>query len=169
MRCVAAWLLFLASAPVAADPFSRSTPGEVVVTHLELDLRVSFAPRELAGRVELQLARSAPGQRQDLVLDTKDLHIDSVTGAGTDGRLTPLAFSLGPADPVLGSALRVTLPPGVNTVRVSYRAGRDADALQWLDGRQTRNGRPFLYSQSGTIHARSWIPVQDSPALRFTW
>ena len=164
MKQLAAWFLLLACAPAAAaDPFSRSTPADVAVTHMNLELRVSFASRELAGRVALQLVRSAPAQRQELILDTKDLQIGTVMGAGADDRFVPLAFSLGPADPVLGSALRITLPPGVAKVRVDYRAGREADALQWLAGPQTRNGRPFLYTQSGTIHARSWIPVQDSP------
>ncbi len=162
-------LLALAAAPAAADPFSRSNPAEVAVTHLELDLRVGLDPRELAGRVALRLARSAPGRTQALVLDTRDLQIEAVSGAGPGGRAAPLAFSLGPADPVLGAALSITLPPGVETVLVDYRAGRKAQALQWLDGRQTRSGQPFLYTQSGTIHARSWIPLQDSPAVRFTW
>ncbi len=169
MSVAIASLLVLACAPAAADPFSRSNPAQVVVTHMDLDLRVDFAPRDLTGRVVLKLARSAPGQPQELVLDTKDLQIEAVAGARQGGRLAPLAFSSGAADPVLGSALSIALPPGVETVRVDYRAGRHADALQWLDGRQTRNGRPFLYTQSGTIHARSWIPLQDSPALRFTW
>jgi aminopeptidase N len=162
-------LLFLAYAPAAADPFSRSTPAQVAVTHLDLDLRVGFAPRELSGRVLLSLARSAPGESQELVLDTKDLRIDAVAGVGPDGHSIPLAFALGEADPVLGAALSIALPPGVQTVRVDYRAGAHADALQWLEGRQTRSGLPFLYTQSGTIHARSWIPLQDSPAVRFTW
>jgi aminopeptidase N len=164
-----ACLMVLACAPAVADPFSRSNPAEVTVTHVELDLRVSFTPKELTGRVVLHLARSEPGKRQELVLDTKDLRIEAVAGARKGRRFSRLEFRLGPSDPVLGSALSITLPPGVERVRIGYRAGRDADALQWLDGRQTRDGRPFFYTQSGTIHARSWIPIQDSPALRFTW
>jgi len=169
MQLVIASLVALACAAEARDPFSRSTPAQVVVTHMDLDLRVTFEPRALSGRASLKLTRTAPERQQELVLDTKDLQIEAVVGAERGGHLAPLEFSLGPADPVLGAALSIVLPPGVESVRVDYRAGRDADALQWLDGRQTRNGKPFLYTQSGTIHARSWIPIQDSPATRFTW
>jgi aminopeptidase N len=55
-------------------------------------------------------------------------------------------------------------------VRIEYSTSPDASALQWLEPVQTASGRyPFLFTQSQEIHARSWIPLQDTPAVRVTF
>src|SRR5581483_7120504 len=79
-------------------------------------------------------------------------------------------FTLGPRDPILGSPLRIGLAKGCSWVRVQYSTSPGASGLQWLDPPQTAGKQhPFLYSQSQAIHARSWIPLQDSPAVRVTF
>ena len=83
----------------------------------------------------------------------------------------PLAFLLEPAVPNLGQRLRITLPaPPPAKVAIRYRTSPEASALQWLGPRQTTSGRmPFLFTQSQAIHARSWIPLVDSPGVRLTY
>ena len=54
----------------------------------------------------------------------------------------------------MGSADRVV---------VHYATGSGARALQWLEPAQTAAGKPFLFTQSQPILARTWIPCQDSP------
>ena len=81
-----------------------------------------------------------------------------------------LAFEIGPNDPVLGAPLRIALRPDIDTIAIYYTTAPAASALQWVDPNGTAGGKkPFLYSQSQAIHARSWIPCQDSPGVRVTY
>jgi leukotriene-A4 hydrolase len=149
---------------VAKDIHSFARPNEVRVTHVALDLRTDFATRTLGGRSTLTLSR-APGAR-DVVLDTSDLAIDSVTDKS--GRA--LQFSLGQKDAILGRPLTVQLPSGVTEVVVAYRTSPSAAALQWLSPEQTAGRQhPYLYSQGQAILTRTWIPTQDSPGIRQTY
>lgn len=141
------------------DPHSYSNPAVSRLRHLELDLAVSFSERVLRGTATLTLDPAGT----TLVLDTRDLQILRVNGSDT-------GFTMGPRDPILGSALTITLPPGTRSVTIEYQTSPAASGLQWLDAAQTAGKKsPFLYSQSQAIHARSWVPLQDTPSVRFTF
>ncbi|HWC97099.1 MAG TPA: M1 family metallopeptidase [Candidatus Sulfopaludibacter sp.] len=141
------------------DVHSYSRPDQIRVRHLDLDLTVSFDRKTLEGSCAIHFDRHAPG---DLVLDTRDLTIHSVDHADS--------FELGQADPVLGAPLRIVPSAGVDSVRVHYSTSPAASGLQWLDAPQTAGKHhPFLYTQSQAIHARSWIPLQDTPGVRVTF
>ena len=150
------------------DPHSFARPAEVVTRHLDLDLRVSFADRAIDGVATHTLARLDPAA--PLVLDAKDLEIRAVEVAAGAGPFAPATWSIGQAHPLLGAPLRIDLPPAVDRVRVRYRTTPAATGLHWLDPAQTAGGaHPFLYTQSQAIHARTWIPCQDSPGVRFAY
>ena len=152
--------------PPTPDPHSYARPAEAKVRHLLLDLTVDFTSRTLAGHATWQLDRSP--QATALLLDTRDLHIEAVLLGEADGE--PTSFELGPADAVLGQSLRIALQPEAKTVTIRYRTTPGAAALQWLTPAQTA-GRlyPFLFTQSQAILARTWLPCQDSPGVRFTY
>ena len=64
----------------------------------------------------------------------------------------------------------ISLAPSTHSVSLSYRTSPNATALQWLEPAQTANGNhPLLFTQSQAILARTWVPLQDSPAVRFTY
>src|SRR5579872_1068137 len=140
------------------DIHSWSHPECVSVRHIDLDLDVRFDRHVLEGSATVHFERHGPG---DLILDTRGLDIRRVENAA--------GFELGTADPILGAPLRISDPAG-DHVRIHYATSPEASGLQWLQPAQTAGKRhPFLYTQSQAIHARSWIPLQDTPGVRITF
>ncbi|MGW1347028.1 M1 family metallopeptidase [Kribbella sp. NPDC002412] len=148
------------------DRHSYAEPALVRTTHLELDLTLDFEQKVLAGSATHTLAWTGAGDR--FVLDTRDLTVLAVEGATSDG-WEPLEYSLAVPDPELGSALNIRTDRH-ERVRVSYRTAPTATGLQWLEPSMTAGGvMPYMFSQSQAIHARSWVPVQDTPGVRFSY
>ena len=142
------------------DPHSYADPEQGRVTRLGLILDVDFRTKRLTGTATLGLEGAKGGH---LDLDTRDLDISGVMGP--DGKC--LDWEMDPADPVLGSRLRVHLPDGTGNFVVEFATSPEASALQWLEPAQTDGGKhPYLFSQCQAIHARSVIPCQDSPLAR---
>lgn len=161
--------LMLPLAAYAADPHSYAQPDQVVVTHLDLDLKIDFPQRRLDGQATLKLDWKNP-KAASLVLDTRDLKIAKIDALAADGKATPLKYILAPRDKELGSKLTIAAPKHPAQVRIVYTTSPDASGLQWLTPAQTADKKqPFMFSQSESIHARSWVPLQDSPAIRFTY
>ena len=153
--------------PLAADPHSCAATGPLRVRHLRLALTVDFTQRTLAGTATWLLAEAAATEAE-LVLDTRDL---TLTGAWLgEGPTGPAArYTLAAADAVLGEALHLHLPAGTTAVTLAYHTSPGAAALQWLEPAQTAGAHPFLFTQSQAILARTWLPCQDSPGIRFTY
>jgi len=146
------------------DYHSFANPNEVRVTHLSLDLTTNFETKQLVGDVTLDVKRARP-ENNTLVLDTRALDIDSVT---VNGESVP--FEIGKTDPDLGTPLTITLPSAANSVTVAYSTSPDASGVQWLTPAQTAGKQhPFLFTQAQAVHARSFIPLQDSPQVRVTY
>ena len=147
------------------DPHSFSTPNDVVVEHIDLDLSVNFPAKRLVGRASL-VVNNRTGS-DTLRLDTRDLTIHGVT-LGSDA--VPTRWSLGEPAGVQGRPLLITVAPDTRRVNIDYETSPEAAAVQWLEPAQTSGGKwPFLFTQSQAILARTWIPLQDTPAVRFTY
>ena len=158
----------------AHDYFSFANTSEFTTSHLELDLTVDFEKEQLRGSVVLHMERLDP-LATTVILDSRGLEIDSVNLSIADMPALPVEFAIGEADPVLGSPLTISLPADIEinsdfTIRIEYATGPNASALQWLPPELTAGGKhPFMFTQSQAIHARSWVPVQDTPAVRITY
>jgi aminopeptidase N len=141
------------------------------VRHLALDLRVDFDAQRLVGHADLSVARLAD-DAATFVLDTRGLDIQRVEWLAP-GATRALPFSIGAERPMLGAPLQIALPAGAArdfVVRIAYATRPEASGLQWVVPAGTAGKQqPFLYSQSQSIHARSWVPLQDSPQVRMTF
>lgn len=154
-----------------ADVHSYARPDQIRVNHVALDLTVNFGERRLEGSATLRIVRQPECPTgTPLILDDRGLSIDSVELIKPDASSEPLKYRFGTSKPVLGRPLLVDVPDHAQVVRVHYRTTDNATALQWLDPAGTAGGKqPFLFTQSQAVHARSWIPLQDSPAIRVTY
>jgi len=153
---------------IPKDFHSFSDPHYVRVRHLALSLDVRFADQSLHGVATLILEKTDPSQ--PLILDTKDLGIVNVEMSVNGLVYSPAHFALGPNHPILGQPLKIQLPEAAQWVRIEYFTARGAIGLQWLAPEQTAGkNRPFMFTQSQSIYARSWIPLQDTPQVRFTY
>ena len=166
------------------DYHSFANVSEFRVKHVSLDLDVNFQTKTLDGHADLTVLRENPNARV-LVLDSRDLDIRSVSLVAPGGSTTPLTFRFGDEKKFLGRPLNIDMPAASpapvtsvgkrfaaaeSVIRIDYSSQPQASGLQWLTPAQT-NGKklPYLFSQSESVHARSWIPLQDSPQVRVTY
>ena len=150
----------IAAMKQVTDQHSFARPNEARITHLNWNARIDFDARTISGTATYDIETAADAQR--IVFDTHELTIENVT---VDGQ--PSEFSLGDAQPFLGRPLSVPIGADVQKVAIQYTSDPGADALLWVEAQGDK--APFLFTQSQAILARTWIPVQDSPGIRFSY
>ncbi len=147
------------------DPHSYAEPEKAFVNHLDLAIKVDFAAKQITGKATWKFTNANKAQK--IIFDVKGLHIARVT---IDSVEKPAAFALGKDDPILGQSLEIEIKEKTSFVHIYYSTSPNAGALQWLDPQQTAGKKfPFLFTQSEPILARSWVPCQDGPGIRFTY
>ena len=145
------------------DKHSFSEPHNVRTTHLDLNINVDFETERISGIANYTI-ENVNGSKE-LILDANGLRIDKVTSGGKD-----CAFKLSEEDSILGQALIIDIEKGATKVTIHYQSAPNAKALQWLNPKQTAGKKhPFLFTQSQAILARTWLPCQDSPGVRFSY
>jgi aminopeptidase N len=144
----------------ATDHHSYSKPAEAVVTHLDWNAVVDFESRTIAATATFDLETSDNAEK--VILDIRELDILSVQ---VDGKDSP--FNIGEEQEFIGSPLSIEITPSTKKVSINYNTQPGADAFLWVEG--SEDAHPFLFTQSQAILARTWIPCQDSPGIRFTY
>lgn len=143
---------------------SFAEPAKAVVDHLNWEAEVDFEGQKIVATATYDITTSNDADR--LKLDIRNLDIKSVS---VDGEPTK-EWWLGPEQPFLGQELAIAITPETKQVSIDYQTTEGAEALQWLNAQQTAGKeKPFLFTQSQAILARTWIPCQDSPGVRYTY
>ena len=150
---------------VKLDPHSFSEPEKAIVKHLDLKLKIDFNTQILKGVAVWAIENTS--KSDEIAFDTKGLNIEKVT---LDEDTKNAFFVLGDEDKILGRPLSIQIKPDTKTIHIFYSTSKNAAAIQWLNPQQTAGKKfPFMFTQSEAILARSWIPTQDSPSVRFTY
>ena len=147
------------------DPHSFAEPLKAVVKHLDLTIKVDFNTKLISGVARWTIEN--PSKGGEIIFDARNLKISKIT-LGDDERET--TFDLGDDTKFMGQALKVKIDEATSKVNIHYTTSTDAAAVQWLTPQQTAGKKyPFMFTQSQAILARTWIPCQDSPGIRFTY
>lgn len=148
---------------VVKDVHTNAMPEKAVVTHLNWDAKVDFGAQKISATATWDIKTTEGAD--EIIFDTYGLKIQNVA---VDGQ--PVEYKVGEFDEHLGKALTINLSEGAKQVSITYETGDSARALQWLDAEQTAGKKmPFMFTQSQAILARTWVPTQDSPGIRFTY
>lgn len=146
------------------DPHSYSLPEEAVITNLYLDIDVDFDEKEISGTAHYDIKQNEPTDK--IIFDINDLTITKVV-LDDSQEVTPF---IGTDKEYFGSSLEIPINPNTKKVSISYVTSPDAEALQWQPPEQTSSKKyPFLFTQSQAILARTWLPCQDSPGIRYSY
>ncbi|WP_066510777.1 M1 family metallopeptidase [Rufibacter sp. DG15C] len=154
-----------ATVALSQDPHSFARPQQAIIKHVDWDLVVDFDKKQISGNGIYRIEQT--NHSLEIVLDIRDLTIHSVK---LDDDPSEQEFTLSAPVKYLGQALRIPLQKKTRTVTIAFETKPQAAALQWLTPEQTAGKHhPFLFTQSQAILARTWLPCQDSPGVRFTY
>lgn len=150
------------------DLHSFANTQQVTTHHLHVNLTVNFDDQQLEGYVIHELKYHDQATTQ-FIVDTQDLVIQQVE-LQHNNEWQATQYELQAEDPVLGQALVIDVSQQPERVRITYHSLPVATGLDWVEPSGTAGGvHPFLYSQSQPHYARTWLPIQDTPANRFTF
>ena len=129
-----------------------------------MNLEIDFESETLSGIASWDIA--FPQQATEIIFDTKELEIEKVWFNENE----ETNFEIGSEDEVFGPPLTIEINENTESVSIQYKTTPGAEALMWLEPSQTQGKKhPFFFTQSQAILARTWIPSQDGPGVRYTY
>ncbi|KAK9797774.1 hypothetical protein WJX73_000383 [Symbiochloris irregularis] len=156
---------------MVVDHSSFANTEQIAVRHADLELDIHFSSKTISGVVRLQA--EALQDTSELVIDTRDLQLHGASHL-LCGSQASTPFHLDQSHQALGSKCSIALPhlrAGARiTVHIEFTTSPSSSAIQFLAPEQTAGGKhPYLFTQCQAIHARSFVPCQDTPGAKMTY
>lgn len=148
------------------DAHSYSNTNEIYTKHLHLDLEVDFETKTIYGIARHEMVNH---HSDTAIFDIKGLEIHRVT-IGSKNHEENTDYVIGIEDKILGAPLSVAVDTNSTFINIYYKTTQNSTAIDWLNPNLTSGKKhPLLYTQGQAILTRTWIPIQDSPANKFTY
>ena len=126
------------------DYHTLSNYRDVYVSHIHLDVEISFDEKKLFGSATHTIEN--PCNKEVIVFDSRSLDITSITL--NDGEKA--TYELGEYDELLGESITVHIKEDTKKVKINYSTTKGTRALDWLVPAQTAGKEnPFMYTQGG--------------------
>eukprot|EP01025_Chloroclados_australasicus_P042995 TRINITY_DN45714_c0_g1_i5.p1 TRINITY_DN45714_c0_g1~~TRINITY_DN45714_c0_g1_i5.p1 ORF type:complete len:519 (-),score=41.36 TRINITY_DN45714_c0_g1_i5:54-1418(-) len=155
------------------DNCSYANIEQAKIVHSDYDLDVDFDEQVMRGLAKLKVRMVEDG---DLItLDQRELDIKDLEIETQDGTFDKVKYQFGQSNEVLGQELKIQLPQAIPknqevVVRIFFSTTSAGSSIQWLEPQQTSGGQyPYLFTQNQAINARSFVPCQDTPAVKMTY
>jgi len=146
------------------DPHSYSLPEEAAVTHLFLDIEVDFDEKIISGTAHYDIVQNS--ETNKIVFDVNNLDIQKIVLNDEE----EVQCKQSDFKEYFGSSIEIPIHKNTKKVSITYATSPGAEAVQWQPKEQTTGKKyPFLFTQSQAILARTWLPCQDSPGVRYTY
>lgn len=142
---------------IPQDPHSFYERGQPEIKNLFWHFGLDLEAQILSGYVQYVFDASG-----ETYLDTRGLTIDAV--CDKDGNDIP--FQLADEEELRGARLSFDVPED-RVVVIEYKTDPGAHGIQWMSP-AIAGGQPFVYTQGEAINARTYIPCQDTPSVKFT-
>lgn len=142
---------------ISKDPHSHYEPGQPRITKLHWLFSLDFAAKRLHGMCHYTF-----DEEGETFLDGR--HLEVIRVYGTKGDIEHTYES---GSDLLGGRLSFLVPQDC-IVMVEYKTDPEAHGIQWMSA-DVAGGQPFVYTQGEAINARTYIPCQDTPSVKFTF
>lgn len=145
------------------DKHSNSNFNDIKITHIDLSFEVDFNKQIIYA--EVIYSYKLFNNTNVLILDIDNIDVKTIKSNETNKEL---AFKLNKDK---YQYIELQLPENKeDRISLVYQTTAQCTGIQWLKPLQTTNKtQPALFTQSQPIYARSWLPCQDTPSVRFTY